>query len=983
MLKVDDHGALGTPQFVRSTARFLTRASNLAPKDVVLAFANDYRDLLEVNGDTLATYPLTRECDTGGGLMHHFTWQQRIDGIELFGCELRANVTGRGELMNVASTVIPSPIGGWIIPAVHLDETAAIRSAAASVGIVVTKDPLPNGKIGVDGRIWEGSPDFGNQDAIETRKVLFARSRDNVVPAWWVSIPERGVGNTYDTVVDAVDGTVLWRNNRLVWETTQPATYNIYTGDNPAPGSPGTNTPSGFQFPTVPRTLLTVLPADIAPFSPNGWIPDGQTATVGNNIDAYSDANNDNTASAADRATGVGRVFDFPMALTDAPAVYRNASITQLFYYANRFHDRLYELGFTDAFGNFQTTNFAGGTGNDAVKVESQDGGGTNNANFSTNGSDGSNARCQMYLFTGPTPDRDGSFDGDIVYHEMAHGLSIRLHGGGLTGQQAGGMGEGWSDFFGIALNAQSGDDFAAVYAAGAYATLNITAGFTSNYYFGIRRYPYSSDFSKSPLTFADIDNNQFAVDGSVPRGPIGSATANQVHNAGEVWCNVLLEARREIGLSEGFAANQIIMQLVVDGMKNAPAAPDFLDERDAIIQADNVRYAGAHQAALWRAFAKRGMGASASSPAGGATAGIIEAFDVPQRVDFTYPDGLPTIFSPTAPTTFRVTLTPIAVTITPGSATILFSSNSGPYQSAPLQLVSGNMYTATVPALPCFANVNFYLSVGTNFGPRTDPANGAAAPYTRQVLSGVTTIFTDDMEANLGWTGGQPGDTATTGQWQRADPEATTAQPGDDHTPAPGVNCWVTGPLAGTAAGTNDVDLGFTTLLSPLFNVAAYPEATVSYWRWYSNSGGAAANTDTFRVQISNNNGGAWSTFETVGPAGAGTGGGWINFSRRVADVLPPTSQMRLRFIAEDAGAGSLIEAAVDDFLVSAIFCNPPPACYADFNGDGGIDGDDIAAFFQAWENAVSSADVNNDGGIDGEDVSTFFVAWEAGGCG
>lgn len=55
---------------------------------------------------------------------------------------------------------------------------------------------------------------------------------------------------------------------------------------------------------------------------------------------------------------------------------------------------------------------------------------------------------------------------------------------------------------------------------------------------------------------------------------------------------------------------------------------------------------------------------------------------------------------------------------------------------------------------------------------------------------------------------------------------------------------------------------------------------------------------------------------------------------------------------------------------------------CYADFNEDGGIDGGDIEAFFDHWEDGDSQADVNGDGGVDGGDVQTFFTAWENGGC-
>jgi hypothetical protein len=45
-------------------------------------------------------------------------------------------------------------------------------------------------------------------------------------------------------------------------------------------------------------------------------------------------------------------------------------------------------------------------------------------------------------------------------------------------------------------------------------------------------------------------------------------------------------------------------------------------------------------------------------------------------------------------------------------------------------------------------------------------------------------------------------------------------------------------------------------------------------------------------------------------------------------------------------------------------------------------VDGADVGAFFQDWENGMPCADVNLDGGVDGSDVDTFFFYWEAGGC-
>ena len=151
--------------------------------------------------------------------------------------------------------------------------------------------------------------------------------------------------------------------------------------------------------------------------------------------------------------------------------------ITQLFYVTNWYHDQLFQLGFDEAAGNFQQTNFSGmGLGGDRVLADADDGSGTNNANFSTP-PDGVSGRAQMYRFSGPTIDRDGGLDSDILMHELTHGTSNRLVGNaaGLNWDPAAGMGEGWSDFVAMSLlNNTNADDPDGQYPAGAYATYKL-----------------------------------------------------------------------------------------------------------------------------------------------------------------------------------------------------------------------------------------------------------------------------------------------------------------------------------------------------------------------------------------------------------------------------------------------------------------------------------------------------------------------------
>src|SRR3989442_485940 len=199
-------------------------------------------------------------------------------------------------------------------------------------------------------------------------------------------------------------------------------------------------------------------------------------------------------------------------------------------------------------------------------------------------------------------------------------------------------MGEGWSDFYALSLLSEENDDVHASYANGGYVTYQFAGtGFTQNYYYGIRRYPYSTDMAINPLTFKDIDPGQadYCASGANYNttifGTCSPVNADEVHNQGEVWCVTLWEARANLIKKWGYAVgNKLILQLVTDGMKLSPANPNFLQARDAIIQADIVNNNGANYNELWAAFARRGMGGSASSPPSSTTAGVVEAFDVP-----------------------------------------------------------------------------------------------------------------------------------------------------------------------------------------------------------------------------------------------------------------------------------------------------------------------------------------------------------------
>ena len=210
----------------------------------------------------------------------------------------------------------------------------------------------------------------------------------------------------------------------------------------------------------------------------------------------------------------------------------------------------------------------------------------------------------------------------------MGHYITNRLVGNanGLTNPQGEAMGEGWGDFFAICMTSQKTDDFKkGVFAVGGWT--DRTPSFNNNYYFSIRRYPYSADMTKNPLTFKHIGNNVVLPSGP----PINASPAgnNEVHNAGEVWCAALWEVFVNLVAKHGHAdAEQRMLAYVIGGLKLTPVRPTFTQARDGILAAVSALDPG-DLPEVRAGFAKRGMGQGAVSPPSNSSsmAGVVESF--------------------------------------------------------------------------------------------------------------------------------------------------------------------------------------------------------------------------------------------------------------------------------------------------------------------------------------------------------------------
>ena len=671
-LKVDYNPEIRTPEVIASDAKLgralLSQATGEKRSNALVGFLKENKGLIGATEEQLDGLKLFSDYKNPDGNLSFVEYDQEINGIPVFSGEVKAAFTKKGEIIRVINNFAPGLDYNSL--STNFNEPAnAVTAAAGSINYEIKPGELSQNA----SRSNELKTVFGDGDfSITAEKMYFPTEPGIAVPAWRVLIwqPAR----SFYVIVDAEGGAMLWRKN-ITEDQTQSANYQVYTNsnaminvaDSPAPNPPTLTDPAfGTQGLPIPRTNLARI-GNEAPytFNNNGWITDGQNTTDGNAVESGLDLAAPNEVDAGSQAVGnpfrtFTSLWNPPPGIPDpgdSPTTdeARRGAVIQQFYIMNWYHDELYRLGFTESARNFQTNNFGrGGVANDRISAEGQDVFGVNNANFST-GADGVRGKMQMFVFTGPTPDRDGSADAEIMIHEATHGTSNRLHGnaGGLSSNMSRAMGEGWSDFYAHCLLSEPGDPILGTYPLTGYVLLQgFGAVGTQNYYYGIRRFPKAvmaatggpTNQPYNPLTFADIDQLQLnTTNGAFPAmsGPHISTNADQVHAAGEVWSSALWEVRARFVQRLGWAVgNRKTLQLVTDAMKISPLNPTFLQARDAIIAAAIGSAATSTQLVdasdVWAGFAIRGMGFGASiqnQGTGTGNARVTEAFDRPNLV--------------------------------------------------------------------------------------------------------------------------------------------------------------------------------------------------------------------------------------------------------------------------------------------------------------------------------------------------------------
>lgn len=530
-----------------------------------------------------STYIVKNSYVTDHNNVHHVYLRQTVaDGREIFNADLNINIH-KSRALNLGHTFFNGPTTAQN-PTIESVDAVSILLAflkySEDSDLFVLRPPSQSVDMNhtIDGIKGANAP--------ATVRAGYVQVNGQLEPVWDIEVDMDL--HWWSARVSSISGEVL----SVVDWVSDANTFNAY--------------PIGVNDPSDGGRTIIQNPAN-ALASPLGWNSQGNNngtfnTTIGNNV--YAQANPSGGAAWLNNPRPSGAPandYNFAINFANQPTTYLNASTTNLFAWNNYIHDIFYQYGFNEVSGNFQENNFnKGGKGGDAVQANCQDGAGYNNANFATP-ADGQRPRMRMYQWTQSTPNRDGDLDQGIIIHEYAHGISTRLTGGPansncLGSGEAGGMGEGWGDFFATLIRQRPNYNRFDVFPMGNYS---------ANTRWGIRKFPYTTNMTVDPETYGNINDGGYTG----------------VHAKGEVWCGILWEVYWNFVDAYGFnsnlyvgtGGNNRILRDVVDGLKLQPCNPNFVDARDAIFKADQANYGGKdNYCLLWRGFAKRGLGVNA-----------------------------------------------------------------------------------------------------------------------------------------------------------------------------------------------------------------------------------------------------------------------------------------------------------------------------------------------------------------------------------
>ena len=593
----------------------------------------------------LGSYRISSQFVSQHTRVTHIALQQQYNGLDVLGSMVNVSVDNDGRVVAAGSSFLPGlGDGGATDPlTANAAPIDALATAFSALGLTVTESPVllqapsgPNQSTIIS--------DSGVTSQPISAALGYTYNGSGIELTWGFDVVTKDGQHAYAAFVSAESGAYL-----MAIDGVMNAKYNTVV-------MPDMHLDQGSQ-------QIIEDPADllVSPFGwhdTNGVVGPEFTDTRGNNVFVQVgglDARPPNPTG--DRAQGgleLEFLDEFDPNSTHSAEQNQRSSTTNAFVTLNQTHDILARYGFDEAAGNYQATNYTGlGLPGDAMLVDVDDPDVICNASVMFVPSpalaadvDGQDVNMEMNFCNLTVPGRDSGMDNSVLVHEFGHALIARLIAGPMWMQgtlgnsQVGAMHEGTGDYLSLIMGMKSTSDPGDAIALG-------------EWYFGdpegIRRQPYSYDQAIGGRTFEDWNTED---------DPSTGIPNVELHQAGEIWASMLYDMTWELifkygGTRDGSAmeiafnedlsqavgrtnsagafnlfdpttptsmlgpdlldlttgANNLAMQLFIDGMKYTSANPTFTDARDGILAADQALTGGVNHDALWRAFARRGLG--------------------------------------------------------------------------------------------------------------------------------------------------------------------------------------------------------------------------------------------------------------------------------------------------------------------------------------------------------------------------------------
>ena len=357
--------------------------------------------------------------------IEHIYLQQSFNGVEVYNQII--SLAFKDDKLLYASGKFIKGIeakAGDATPAISAQDAVVKAAAHLNLTALFTNLTIKANTFGIDKKIIFSDAGIAKKD-IQTKLYWTQDSLGSLHLTWNVNIDVINKPDWWNVRVDAATGAIVQKDNWTLYEDDHSEQARREAGSNKASNSadhffaPPPSAVRSASYYVIPFPAENINISGLTDVSnpwlnagagnnatTYGWQYDGATdytITRGNNVYAYDDSANKNKPGRA-----VNSITPLPnlqfkatpdFAKQPFDSTNRTANTINLFYWNNLMHDVMYQYGFDEVSGNFQANNLSrGGSGNDYVLAEAQDGSGTNNANFSTPG-DGSSGRMQMYLW--------------------------------------------------------------------------------------------------------------------------------------------------------------------------------------------------------------------------------------------------------------------------------------------------------------------------------------------------------------------------------------------------------------------------------------------------------------------------------------------------------------------------------------------------------------------------------------------------------